>query len=194
MKKRNLPILIFLIFLTIACLDFKAIREDLNNELRTAVAEAEYENLTSGATPEPKSEPAATSEPVYQTGSSSVAVTPGNTDGMVEYSVTAVSYGCTCKTDGNVSFAMEFQDDKLIRTHTDGSTKEFIKVSQDRYERTCMGYYILRDKTGGKDVETKVDEERRDVIILTETGFIAEFYHGDDTSPCCYFTYTRVDD
>jgi hypothetical protein len=56
-----------------------------------------------------------------------------------------------------------------------------------------MGYYIMVDKTGGEEVQTRVDEERHDVIILTDTGFIDEHYQGDEASACCYFTFTRTD-
>jgi hypothetical protein len=55
-----------------------------------------------------------------------------------------------------------------------------------------MGYYILVSTTGGQEVETRVDEERHDVIILTKDGFISEHYQGSESSACCFHTFTRV--
>ncbi|MDP3450157.1 MAG: hypothetical protein Q8R87_06225 [Anaerolineaceae bacterium] len=46
-----------------------------------------------------------------------------------------------------------------------------------------MGYYILVDTTVDPQVETRVDEEQHDIIILTKDGFISEHYQGTESSP-----------
>ena len=168
--------------------------DEESQRLQTATAFEEiFGSYNSGATPEPIAEPPVTSVPADQPGPSSPAITSGETVDLDEYSVSAVNNGCTCQTNGNMKISLDIQGDKLIRTLSDGSTLEFEKVSQDRFQRTYMGYYILVDKTGGKEVETRVDEERHDVIILTDTGFIDEHYQGNEASACCYFTFTSVD-
>jgi hypothetical protein len=53
-----------------------------------------------------------------------------------------------------------------------------------------MGYYILVSGEGDNKTSTQVEEERRDVIILTEDGFISEHYQGEESSPCCFHTFT----
>jgi len=201
MKKFALPILTAVLLSLLACsIGYEGINWGIDEDVEkiyslTETASAPgYEPITSGSIPVNRvDEPAATSEPVTQPGPSSPAVSTGETGDLVEYSVSAVNNDCTCQTNGNMSISLEIQGDKLIRTLSDGSSLEFEKVSQDRYQRTYMGYYINVDKTGGQEVETRVDEERHDVIILTDTGFIDEHYQGNAASPCCYFTYTRAD-
>lgn len=56
-----------------------------------------------------------------------------------------------------------------------------------------MGYYILVDTPIDPQVETRVDEEQHNIIILTKDGFISEHYKGTESSPCCFHTYTRVE-
>jgi len=86
--------------------------------------------------------------------------------------------------------ALDIQDDKLFFNLPDGTSNEFVKVGPNTYKRSYMGYYILVDSETGE--ETRVDEERHDVIILTEDGFISEYYQGTEGSPCCFHTYTRA--
>jgi hypothetical protein len=54
-----------------------------------------------------------------------------------------------------------------------------------------MGYYILVSGEGANKTETKVDELKTVIIILTDTGYILENYSGDSGSPCCIYTFTR---
>lgn len=197
MKKFRQLVLISMLLLSLSCsIMYEGIvfsDDEQAEKLQTATAIAEQvEQLTSGASLEPSAEPPATTVPFEQPGSSSSAGTSDVTGDLVEYAVSAVNNGCTCSTNGNMTLSLEVQGDKLIRKLPDGSSQEFQKVSQDRYQRTYMGYYILVDKIGGKEVETRVDEERHDVIILTGTGFIEEHYQGNEASACCYYTFTSA--
>ena len=85
---------------------------------------------------------------------------------------------------------LDIQDDKLFFNLTDGTSYEFAKVGPNTYKRSYMGYYILVDSETRE--ETRVDEEQHSVIILTEDGFVCEYYKGTEGSPCCFHTYTRA--
>lgn len=192
---RRLLILAAAVLFTIACtISYEGIiftdDEELNR-ISTATALAELvESMTSGATAEPKPETAATSEPVEQMGASSESVSSGVTGDFVEYAVSAVNNGCTCQVNGNLTYSLLVQGDKLIRTMPDGSVQEFEKINQDQYQKTTMGYYILVERIDGKEVETRVDREDRFVITLNDTGFTQEMYQGDEATACCYYTFT----
>ena len=64
------------------------------------------------------------------------------------------------------------------------------KIAENTYKRSYMGYYILESGEGENITQTQVDEERHDVIIITDNGFISEHYQGDEGSPCCYHTFS----
>lgn len=196
MKKYALPILlILLILLTIACglspSEGIAWGEEMSY-LKTRDAN-EIESLTSGNTPEPITEPAATSEPADQPGPSSPAGISNITGDYVEYSVTGTNNGCVCSVDGNnMMLSVDVQDDQLFYNLPDGTSYEFQKINDNTFKRSYMGYYILVDTTVDPPVETRVDEEQHSIIILTKDGFICEYYQGTEGSPCCFHTYTSV--
>lgn len=195
MKKRRLLMLTAAVLLTIACTIMNEgivfTDDEESQRIQTATAQAEwFESLTSGATADPKPEAAATSEPVEQMGASSESVSSGVTGDFVEYAVSAVNNGCICLVDGNLTYSLLIQGDKLVRTMPDGSVEEFEKINQDQYQKTTEGYYILVEKIDGKEVETKVDRENRFVITLTDNGFTQEMFQGDEATACCCYTFT----
>lgn len=193
MKQHALPILIIMILLTIAC-GFgpsEGIAWGEEKELTRAAAEGDDGDLTSGNAPDPIAEPPAASEPAAQPAPSSSAGTTGQTGDFVEYAVTGTDNGCICAVDGNnMMIALDVQDDKLFFNLQDGTSYEFQKINDSSYKRSYMGYYILVDTTTNPPVETRVDEEQHSVIILTQDGFINEFYKGTESAPCCFHTYT----
>jgi hypothetical protein len=63
------------------------------------------------------------------------------------------------------------------------------KVGENTYQKTEMGYYILKSGEGDQATETKVEEEDRTVIILTSSGYVMENYKGEESSPCCFYTF-----
>jgi hypothetical protein len=192
MKKFAVPILSLMILLTIACgIGPPSEGIDYVQQMTDRANEELEENLTSGNTPEPIEKPAATSEPDDQPGPSSPAETYGVTGDFVEYSVSGLDNGCVCSVGGNMMISLEVQDDKLFFNLPDGTSTEFAKVGANTYKRDFMGYYIDVNPETGE--ETRVDEERHEVIILTDNGFIREYYHGSESDPCCYHFYTSVD-
>ena len=103
-----------------------------------------------------------------------------------EYSVTGTNFGCTCSVDGNtLTLSLDIDGDQL--TYAD---KVYDKIAENTYKRTYMGYYLNVSGEGENKITTQIDEERHDIIILTEDGFISEHYQGDESSPCCYHTFT----
>ena len=194
MKKFALPILILIILLTIAC-GIGPPSEGIAwvQEMTEMANEELEENLTSGNTPEPIEKPAATSEPDDQPGPSSPAEISGVTGDFVEYSVTGTDNGCVCSVGGNMMISLEVQDEQLFFNLPDGTSQEFQKINDNTFKRSYMGYYILVDKTVNPEIETRVDEEKHDIITLTQDGFVMEHFKGNESSPCCYHTYTRVE-
>jgi len=195
MKKFALPILILMILLTIACV-FGPPSEGVywwSQETPETANEELEENLTSGNTPEPIEKPAATSEPDDQPDPSSPAEISGVTGDFVEYSVTGTDNGCVCSVSGNMMISLEIQDEKLFFNLPDGTSQEFQKINDNTFKRSYMGYYILVDTTVNPEIETRVDEERHSIIKLTQDGFVMENFKGNESSPCCYHTYTRVE-
>lgn len=195
MKKPITLILALLILFTLSCaLDSQGTLERNKQWQLTQTADAElYESLTSGGSPEQESPPEATSEPAAQSGSSSSSssASVAVSGDQVEYAVSATNNGCTCSVGGNMMIDLDIQDDKLFFNLTDGTSYEFTKISPNTYKRSYMGYYILADSSTGE--ETRVDEEQHTVIILTDDGFISEYYQGTEGSPCCSHTYTNVE-
>lgn len=111
-----------------------------------------------------------------------------NNVGMNEYSVSAQDFNCICQVNGNVNIELRVNENKLEIIHPNGEVEMFEKIGENTYKKTWMGYYI--DTTGGK--ETKVDEERSAIIILNNNGYILEHYQGSESSPCCIYTYTKL--
>jgi len=109
-----------------------------------------------------------------------------NKAGINEYAVSATNFGCTCTVD-NSSMSIEL---KIEGEQLEYAGFVYNKVSENTYKRSYMGYYILESGEGDNKTSTQVDEERHDIIILTENGFISEHYQGDESSPCCYHTFT----
>lgn len=102
-----------------------------------------------------------------------------------EYSVTGTNFGCICSVDtSTMSISLDIDGDQLTY-----AGNVYNKIADNTYKRTYMGYYINVSGEGENKTTTQVDEERHDIIILTESGFISEHYQGDESSPCCYHTF-----
>lgn len=201
MKTPRLLLLILILLFTLACsigYEGLVISDDPDVDHIYALTETAsapgYEPITSGGIPVNQVE--IPDEPGSSVGTSlsdpSAISTPSGD--QVEYAVSAVSNGCTCSVSGNMTLALEIQDDKLYYNLPDGTSHEYTRISENRFQRTYMGYYILVSTSGGQEVETRVDEERHDVIILTNDGFISEHYQGSEASACCYHTFTRANE
>lgn len=103
-----------------------------------------------------------------------------------DYSVTGTNFGCICSVDeGSITTSLDIKGDQLTYANN-----VYDKIAENTYKRSYMGYYILVSGEGDQKTETKVDEERSDIIIITADGFISEHYQGSEASPCCYHTYT----
>lgn len=197
MKKLPVVLLITVLLFTIACaFGYEGVNWGIDEDVEKAYSLTEtasapgYEPITSGGIPVNRvDEPEATAEPAAPSGAASSALTAPSGD-QVEYAVSATNNGCICTVSGNMTLALDIQDDRLFYNLPDGTSHEYLKVSDNRYQRTYMGYYILVDSASGE--ETRVDEERHDVITLTESGFISEHYQGTEGSPCCSHTFTSV--
>ena len=126
-------------------------------------------------------------EPAYQPEVSQGSEEVNHNAGINEYSVSAQDFNCICQVDGNVNVELRVNGDQLEVIDTNGDVQVYDKIGENTYKRSWMGYYI--DMTGGK--ETKVDEEKSVVIILTNNGYIMEHYSGTESSPCCIHTFTK---
>jgi len=126
-------------------------------------------------------------EPAYQPEESQGSEEVNHNAGINEYSVSAQDFNCICQVDGNVNVELRVNGDQLEVIDTNGDVQVYDKIGENTYKRSWMGYYI--DMTGGK--ETKVDEEKSVVIILTNNGYIMEHYSGTESSPCCIHTFTK---
>ncbi len=103
-----------------------------------------------------------------------------------EYAVSGTSFGCTCSVDGNtMTLSLEIDGDQLTY-----AGNVYDKIAENTFKRSYMGYYILQSGEGEDKTSTQVDEERHDIIILTDDGFISEHYQGDESSACCFHTFT----
>jgi hypothetical protein len=193
-KKSILPILIVLCLPALACtISYEGIqfsddpepaqllREDLN---RAIMGEA-------ASTKETNSASAATAEPQYQ------AVAPASSEaesivaGSNEYSISSTNFDCICQETPDMTVDIKFEGNQMmIANQGSESPLVFDKVGDNTYQRTFTGYYILTSGTGDQQTETKVEEENRTVVILTGTGYVMENYKGENSSPCCYHTFT----
>lgn len=199
MKNPRLLLLVLMLLFTLACsFGYEGINWGFDEDIEkiyslTETASAPgYEAITSGGIPvnqvEIPEEPGSSVDP-SSSGASIISTPSGD---QVEYTVSAVNNGCTCSVSGNMTLALDIQDDRLFYNLPDGTSNEYAKIGENTYKRTYMGYYILVSTSGGQEVETRVDEERHDVIILTAEGFISEHYQGSESSACCFHTFTRV--
>ena len=170
-------VLVVVLLLTMAC-----IGGDIEVNLVPDKTATEEENWR----PSIRQQPVSTPEPTYQREESqgSEAVS-GNVE-TNEYSVTAENFDCQCQVDGDVSQALSVKGDQLFLGTGEGE-QVYEKIGANTYKRSWMGYYILNVD----GIDTKVDEERSDVIILTANGYIMEHYQGSNSSPCCVHTFTK---
>ena len=198
MKKFALPILIAVLLSLLACsFGYGGVNWGIDEDVEKIYSMTEtasapgYEPITSGGIPVNRvDEPEEPPEPASVTAPSAPSSEVNLTGDPVEYAVSGTNNGCTCSVGGNMMIDLDIQDDKLFFNLTDGTSFEFAKVGPNTYKRSYMGYYINVNSETGE--ETRVDEEQHTVIILTEDGFISEYYQGTEGSPCCFHTYTRA--
>jgi hypothetical protein len=134
------------------------------------------------------STPVAESQPVAPQSSSAEGVVAGSH----EYSLVATNFDCICQVDGNTTASFKFTDNQLEFTNPGGGVDIYDKITENQYQRTFMGYYILSNGSGAQVTETVVEEEKRTVIILNSGGYIMEHYSGSSSSPCCYHTFSLI--
>ncbi len=192
-KKSILPVLIALCFSALACsigyegINFSGdpepeqlLRENLKKELEEAASTNETSSVT-----------VATAEPQYQAVAPASSKAESVVTGSNVYSVSSTNFDCICQETPNMTVDIKFEGDQaLITNQGSGSPLVFDKVNDNTYQRTFMGYYILSSGTGDQQTETKVEEENRTVVILTGTGYVMENYKGENSTPCCYHTFT----
>jgi hypothetical protein len=193
-KKFVVPILLITLFLMLACgISMDGISIGDEQERVNPIREMfEQETLEAMNTEEAGSAPAdATPEPEYQ------SVIPSGSDmgkvvaGSHEYSVNATNFECTCQATDNMTVDFNFTGDQVeITNGGGGATMVYDKISDNKYQRSFMGYYILTSGEGDQVTETKVEEEHHTVIILTSNGYVMESYKGSSSSACCYYTFT----
>lgn len=133
---------------------------------------------------------AATPEPEYQPSTSTGSNAETANSGEHTYAVSATNFGCTCQVDGNMTVGFNILSDKLEYSVFGGTPDVYEKTGENTYKRTFMGYYILSSGSGAQATETVVEEERHTVIILNNGGYVMEHYQGEESSPCCYHTFT----
>lgn len=193
MKKHFvIPALLITLFLMLACsFSYEGIaladdnepddpiREMIGQQTREAAQTEETGSESVEATPEPEYQPVA---PSGSDGEQAIA-------GQHEYAVTATNFECICQDTGPMTVDLKFTGNQLEITNEGGAPMVYEKVSDNQYQRTFMGYYILTSGEGDQATETKVEEENRTVIILTGSGYVMESYKGESSSPCCYYTF-----
>lgn len=131
-----------------------------------------------------------TPQPVYQSISPSDSPSTQSIAGAHEYSVNATNFGCTCQVAGNVTTNFNFKENQLEILDASGGAEVYDKISENTYKRTFMGYYIVDSGSGAAVTSTIVEEEKHVIIILTDNGYVMEHYSGEESSPCCYHTFT----
>ena len=177
-RRLIIAILVVVLLLTMAC-----IGGDIEVNLVPEKTATEEENWRPSIRQQPVSMP----EPTYQREESqgSEAVS-GNVE-TNEYSVTAENFDCICQVDGNVTQALSVKGDQLF-LGTGADEQVYERIGENTFKRSWMGYYISRVD----GIDTKVDEERSVVIILTDNGYSMEHYQGSNSSPCCVHTFTKM--
>jgi hypothetical protein len=184
--------LFIMIFLTLACaIGYEGLQISDDPEPIDPISELiaqQTSEANMAVDPEQESQESAEVEnqaPVKPVESNSSEVA-SNLSGANEYAVTAQNFSCTCSVDGNnMLVELKFSGDQL-----EYAGNVYDKIAENTYKRSYMGYYILESGEGENKTSTQIDEERHDIIILTEDGFISEHYQGDESSPCCYHTFT----
>lgn len=142
------------------------------------------------STPEPEHQAAApASAPVIVPASSDVEQ---SASGPHEYSAVSSNSTCVCQESENMIVDFKFTEGQVAVDFGGGEPQVFEKIGENQYQITRMGYYILREKEGDPSSDIKVDREERTVITFTDTGYVMENYQGEDASPCCYYTMTKV--
>ncbi|MFO7943642.1 MAG: hypothetical protein R6U51_05005 [Anaerolineales bacterium] len=190
MKKILVVPILLLIFLSLACntldfvLDGLKIRDDEKLATLDAVETEEAAPTPVEATPEPAE---AASEPEYQ----SVIIPSSDMEKVVagshEYSVSATNFDCTCQATDNMTVDFNFTGNQVEITQGGDATMVYDKITENKYQRSVMEQSIIIGE-GGE--ETKEEQERITVIILTSNGYVMENYTGSSSSPCCYYTFT----
>ena len=112
--------------------------------------------------------------------------------GSHEYSVASTNFNCVCQETGNTTVDFKFTGEQVEITNSGGTPVVYNKVADNQYQMTKMGYYILVEGEGDAAMETKVERDNRTVITLTDNGYVMENFQGEDSSPCCYFTFTKM--
>lgn len=191
--KKYLIILIsfFMILLTLSCTIYsdgwditgdpdpeEVAREQLLRQMETQISE------------QPEQEPEDSTAEDRPNGISVNQVTaPGDHPkqaGENEYAVSATDFNCICSIDSPTrSVNLEINGDELTY-----AGKVYSKIADNTYKYSFMSYYILESGEGENKTSTKVDEEHHSVIILTDDGFVMEHYKGEESSPCCFHTFT----
>lgn len=109
-----------------------------------------------------------------------------NPTGEKEYAVSATNFNCICSVDSPTrSVNLEINGDELTY-----AGEIYSKIAENTYKYSFMGYYILNSGEGENKTSTKVDEEHHSIIILTADGFVMEHYKGEESSPCCFHTFS----
>ncbi|KAF0110436.1 MAG: hypothetical protein FD147_1696 [Chloroflexi bacterium] len=194
-KKFALPILLATILLTLACgvglegISFGDEQERINPikemfEKETMVAMLTLTEESGSALAE------ATSEPKYQSVTQPGSDMERTVAGSHEYSVIATNFECTCQATANMTVDFNFTGDQVeITNGGGGATMVYEKISENQYQNSSMGYYILSSGEGDQTTQTKVEEENRTLINLNGNGYVMEFYKGSSSTPCCFYTF-----
>lgn len=192
-KKLAVPLLLMMILLTLACsFSMEGIAFGVENEPENPFAEL-IQQQTAEAMPadDVKPSPAdATPEPEYQSAPPAGSGVEAVVAGSHEYSVAATNFDCICQDTPNMTVDFSFKDNQVEITNLGGETMVYDKIDENKYKRSFMSYYILSSGEGNQVTETKVEEERHTVIILTSDGYVMENYQGSSASACCYYTFT----
>lgn len=194
--KRNaiaLTIILFVSFTTLACIGFGTSPGETPSPAEQSITilenfnkqnEETNPNSNNSQPADPPPPERGQAKPASGNVSSSGSESPYNEEN--EYSVTGTNFGCTCSVDGNtMTLSLDIIGDQLTY-----AGNVYDKIAENTYKRTYMGYYLNVSGEGENKVTTQIDEERHDIIILTEDGFISEHYQGDESSACCYHTFT----
>ena len=182
MKKQIFLFLIIL--LTLACaISYEGLQisddPDPVNPISELIAQQTLDaNITEDPDQGPQASDLSETLPTESPADSSSSAATADLNSNNEYLVTGTDFTCTCSGSGEkVTPNLGINGDQLS-----AFGYVFDKISENTYKRSYMGYYILDG--------TRVDEEQHTIIILTDDGFVAEYYQGEEGSPCCYHTYT----
>jgi hypothetical protein len=134
----------------------------------------------------------ATAEPEYRPVQAAGSNMESAAAGSHEYSITANNFNCTCQETADMTVDIKFTGSQVeITNGGGGATMVYDKVGENTYQKTEMGYYLLKSGEGDQATETKVEQEDRTVIIFTNSGYVMENYKGEESSPCCTYTFKK---